>query len=178
MTQLQSMMSSPQFLEQMSSVMSNPAILDQIIASNPHLAAMEPQVRQVFQSDQFRQMMSAPLLSRTYTYADITTSCYFQVEPRYTSDDDADGLRVPRARRRWWRWRRSIWQPIRRTRRTRRPRPQFLSCTWYALDRDTHNAIIHNSWTTTALSESNEIINGKRGANATIRQHEGFSPGP
>lgn len=57
---LQSMMSSPQFLQQMSSVMSNPAILDQIIASNPQLAAMGPQVRQVFQSERFREMLSNP----------------------------------------------------------------------------------------------------------------------
>lgn len=55
--QLQTMMNSPQFLQQMSSVMSNPAILDQIIASNPQLAAMGPQVREVFQNERFREMM-------------------------------------------------------------------------------------------------------------------------
>lgn len=54
---MQTMLNSPQFLQQMSSVMSNPAVLDQIIASNPQLAAMGPQVREVFQSDRFRQMM-------------------------------------------------------------------------------------------------------------------------
>ncbi|KAI0937440.1 hypothetical protein AcV5_005349 [Taiwanofungus camphoratus] len=57
---MQTMLNSPQFLQQMSSVMSNPAVLDQIIASNPQLAAMGPQVREVFQSDRFRQMMSNP----------------------------------------------------------------------------------------------------------------------
>ncbi|EGN93572.1 hypothetical protein SERLA73DRAFT_97505 [Serpula lacrymans var. lacrymans S7.3] len=57
---LQSMMSSPQFFQQMSSVMSNPAVLDQIIASNPQLAAMAPQVREVFQSERFRELMSNP----------------------------------------------------------------------------------------------------------------------
>jgi len=57
---LQTMMSSPQFLQQMSSVMSNPAVLDQIIASNPQLAAMGPQVREVFQSERFREMISNP----------------------------------------------------------------------------------------------------------------------
>ncbi|EMD30875.1 hypothetical protein CERSUDRAFT_89638 [Gelatoporia subvermispora B] len=57
---MQSMLNSPQFLQQMSSVMSNPAVLDQLIASNPQLAAMGPQVRQVFQSERFRQMMSNP----------------------------------------------------------------------------------------------------------------------
>ncbi|KAH9949407.1 hypothetical protein B0H21DRAFT_132613 [Amylocystis lapponica] len=57
---MQTMLNSPQFLQQMSSVMSNPAVLDQIIASNPQLAAMGPQVRQVFQSERFRQMMSNP----------------------------------------------------------------------------------------------------------------------
>ncbi|KAE9394732.1 hypothetical protein BT96DRAFT_958737 [Gymnopus androsaceus JB14] len=48
------------FLEQMSSMMSNPAIMDQIIASNPQLAAMGPQVREAFQSEQFRAMLSNP----------------------------------------------------------------------------------------------------------------------
>ncbi|KZT63630.1 hypothetical protein DAEQUDRAFT_733596 [Daedalea quercina L-15889] len=57
---MQGMLNNPAFLQQMSSVMSNPAVLDQIIASNPQLASMAPQVRQVFQSEQFRQMMSNP----------------------------------------------------------------------------------------------------------------------
>lgn len=55
--QMQGMWNNPAFLQQMSSLMSNPAIVDQIIASNPQLAGMGPQVRQVFQSEQFRQMM-------------------------------------------------------------------------------------------------------------------------
>lgn len=57
---LQTMLNSPQFLQQMSGVMSNPAILDQIIAQNPQLAAMGPQVREVFQSERFRELMSNP----------------------------------------------------------------------------------------------------------------------
>ncbi|PIL31037.1 hypothetical protein GSI_05732 [Ganoderma sinense ZZ0214-1] len=57
---MQSMLNSPEFLQQMSSMMSNPAVLDQIIASNPQLAAMGPQVREVFRSERFRQMMSNP----------------------------------------------------------------------------------------------------------------------
>ncbi|KAH8115848.1 ubiquitin-domain-containing protein [Phellopilus nigrolimitatus] len=57
---MQGMMDNPAFLQQMSGLMSNPAILDQIIASNPQLAAMGPQVRQVMQSEAFRQMMSNP----------------------------------------------------------------------------------------------------------------------
>lgn len=54
---MQNMMQSPQFLQQMSSVMSNPAVLDQIISSNPQLAAIGPQVREMFQSERFREMM-------------------------------------------------------------------------------------------------------------------------
>ncbi|KAJ3505546.1 hypothetical protein NLJ89_g7361 [Agrocybe chaxingu] len=38
---MQSMMNSPQFLQQMSAMMSNPAIIDQVIASNPQLQAMD-----------------------------------------------------------------------------------------------------------------------------------------
>lgn len=56
------MLNSPQFLQQMSSVMSNPAVLDQVIASNPQLAAMGPQVREIFQSERFRQMMYVSVL--------------------------------------------------------------------------------------------------------------------
>ncbi|KAI0756050.1 hypothetical protein C8Q80DRAFT_1215162 [Daedaleopsis nitida] len=57
---MQTMLNSPEFLQQMSGVMANPAVLDQIIASNPQLAAMGPQVREVFRSERFRQMMSNP----------------------------------------------------------------------------------------------------------------------
>ncbi|KAI0789379.1 hypothetical protein C8Q75DRAFT_807021 [Abortiporus biennis] len=57
---MQGMLNNPQFLQQMSSVMSNPAVMDQIINSNPQLAAMGPQVREVFQSERFRQLMSNP----------------------------------------------------------------------------------------------------------------------
>ncbi|KIJ53998.1 hypothetical protein M422DRAFT_42281 [Sphaerobolus stellatus SS14] len=56
----QGMLDSPQFLQQMSSIMSNPAIVDQIIAMNPQLQGMGPQVREMFQSEQFRQIMSNP----------------------------------------------------------------------------------------------------------------------
>ncbi|KAI5998291.1 hypothetical protein EDD15DRAFT_314999 [Pisolithus albus] len=62
---MQSMMNSPEFLQQMSSVMSNPAVLDQVIASNPQLAAMGPQVREIFQSERFRQMLANPELFRS-----------------------------------------------------------------------------------------------------------------
>ena len=54
---MQGMLNNPMFLNQMASVMSDPAVMDQIIASNPHLAAMGPQVRQLFQSEGFRNMM-------------------------------------------------------------------------------------------------------------------------
>jgi len=57
---LQTMMNSPEFLQQMSSLMSNPAVLDQALALNPQYAAMGPQAREIFQSERFRQMMSNP----------------------------------------------------------------------------------------------------------------------
>ncbi|KAH9028449.1 hypothetical protein EDB83DRAFT_2524279 [Lactarius deliciosus] len=57
---LQSMMNSPEFLQQMSSLMSNPAIFEQALALNPQFAAIGPQAREMFQSDRFRQMMSNP----------------------------------------------------------------------------------------------------------------------
>ncbi|OBZ68576.1 Deubiquitination-protection protein dph1 [Grifola frondosa] len=64
---MQTMLNSPQFLQQMSSVMSNPAVLDQIIASNPQLQAMGPQVREVFRSERFRQMMYVLFLTLLYS---------------------------------------------------------------------------------------------------------------
>ncbi|THU99580.1 ubiquitin-like protein [Dendrothele bispora CBS 962.96] len=54
---LQTMMNSPEFLQQMSAMMANPSVIDGIIASNPQLQAIAPQVRQMFQSEQFRNMM-------------------------------------------------------------------------------------------------------------------------
>lgn len=57
--QLQSMMNSPEFLQQMSTLMSNPAVLEQALALNPQFSSMAPQAREVFQSERFRQMMSA-----------------------------------------------------------------------------------------------------------------------
>jgi len=54
---MQNMLNSPQFLQQMSSVFSNPQIMDQIMAMNPQLGGMGPQMRQMFQSERFRQMM-------------------------------------------------------------------------------------------------------------------------
>ncbi|OCF35281.1 ubiquilin [Kwoniella heveanensis BCC8398] len=54
------MMNSPEFLQSMADMMSRPEVLDQIIATNPQLRAMGPQVRQMMQSPLFRQMMSNP----------------------------------------------------------------------------------------------------------------------
>ena len=50
-------MNSPEYMQQMSALMSNPAVVDQIIALNPQLQAMGPMMRQMMQSEQFRQMM-------------------------------------------------------------------------------------------------------------------------
>jgi len=57
---MQGMLESPQFLQQMSSMMANPGLVDQLIASDPNLAAMGPQLRQMFQNPQFQQMISNP----------------------------------------------------------------------------------------------------------------------
>jgi len=57
---LQTMMNSPEFLQQMSGLMSDPTIIDQIIAQNPQLASMGPQIREVFRSERFRELISNP----------------------------------------------------------------------------------------------------------------------
>lgn len=110
------MLSSPQFLQQMSSVMSNPAVLDQIIASNPQLAGMGPQVRQVFQSEHFRQMMYVAL-PRALLSSNTFTDTHAQLEPRDTPHDAPDVLHDARRRRRPRRWPRRIsraWPPFHR----------------------------------------------------------------
>jgi hypothetical protein len=85
--QLQSMMNSPEFLQQMSTLMSNPAILEQALALNPQFSSMAPQAREVFQSERFRQMMSA---SPTSAY--LAMLIFKQVEPRDSTQYVTDGL--------------------------------------------------------------------------------------
>ncbi|KAI8328151.1 hypothetical protein BC941DRAFT_385716 [Chlamydoabsidia padenii] len=54
------MMQNPAFTQYMSTILQNPSVLDSIIASNPQLSAMGPQVRMMLQSPEFRQMLSNP----------------------------------------------------------------------------------------------------------------------
>ena len=73
---MQSLLDNPQFVQQMSSVMADPAILEQVIASSPQLQAMGPSVREIFQSEGFRQMMCVPSLSFTASITHyISPSC-------------------------------------------------------------------------------------------------------
>ncbi|KAK4058482.1 hypothetical protein OIO90_000644 [Microbotryomycetes sp. JL221] len=57
---MQTMMRDPAVQQQVNSLLQNPAVLDQIIQSNPQLSAMGPQVRQIMQSEQFRQFFTNP----------------------------------------------------------------------------------------------------------------------
>ncbi|KAJ2918753.1 hypothetical protein MD484_g1703, partial [Candolleomyces efflorescens] len=57
---MQTMMNSPEFLEQMGRMMSNPQIMEQVIAMNPQMAGMAPQMREMFNSEAFRQMIANP----------------------------------------------------------------------------------------------------------------------
>lgn len=54
------MMDNPEFLRSMSDMMSRPEVIDQILASNPQLAPMAPQIRSMMQNPMVRQMMSNP----------------------------------------------------------------------------------------------------------------------
>ena len=63
--ELQSMLNSPQFLQQMSAMLSNPDIMEQIIASDPRMASMGPQLRAALQDPGFRQMMYVMLSNQT-----------------------------------------------------------------------------------------------------------------
>jgi ubiquilin len=57
MTQMQSMLNNPQFLQHMATMMSDPAVVDQLIAMDPQMQAYAPQMRQMFQNPQFREMV-------------------------------------------------------------------------------------------------------------------------
>jgi len=57
---MQGLLDSPQFLQQMSSIMSNPQVVEQVLASDPNLAPMAPQLRAMFNNPQFREMLSNP----------------------------------------------------------------------------------------------------------------------
>jgi len=63
--QLAQAMSNPQFQSTMNDLLSNPQILDYILASNPMLSQLGPEVRQMMQSDLFRQLMSNPQVIRS-----------------------------------------------------------------------------------------------------------------
>lgn len=54
------LMESPAFINQMTRMLADPSILDQLIASNPQMAAMGPQMREAFQSEQFRAILQNP----------------------------------------------------------------------------------------------------------------------
>ncbi|KAG5366554.1 Ubiquitin domain-containing protein [Yarrowia sp. B02] len=54
------MMRQPGYRESVEAMLNNPQMLDMMINSNPQLAAMGPQARQMLQSDQMRQMMTNP----------------------------------------------------------------------------------------------------------------------
>ncbi|GAA5821270.1 hypothetical protein JCM11251_004544 [Rhodosporidiobolus azoricus] len=57
---VQQMMQSPEAQAQMQRLLSDPALVDQIIQSNPQLQAMGPQVRQIMQSEHFRNFLANP----------------------------------------------------------------------------------------------------------------------
>ncbi|GAA5869193.1 hypothetical protein JCM16303_000386 [Sporobolomyces ruberrimus] len=57
---IQNMMQSPEVQGQMNRLLSDPAVVDQLIDSNPQLQAMGPQVRQIMQSEHFRNFVTNP----------------------------------------------------------------------------------------------------------------------
>lgn len=54
------MMQNPQFAGMLNEALSNPTVIDMMIAQNPMLRGMGPQVRQMFSSPEFRRMMTDP----------------------------------------------------------------------------------------------------------------------
>lgn len=122
-TQMTGLMNNPEFLRQMSDLMSRPEVVDQVsarasgyrtnvqmIASNPQLAAMGPQMRQVMQSPMFRQMMSNPETLRMvsfYITRQLTTDHADAVcHGRERYGRNGRNGRSRRSRRPGWLWRR------------------------------------------------------------------------
>ncbi|GAA5796210.1 hypothetical protein HPULCUR_001580 [Helicostylum pulchrum] len=58
------MLQNPMFAQYMSTVLQNPAVLDSIIQTNPQLSGMGPEIRNMMQSPEFRQMLSNPDMIR------------------------------------------------------------------------------------------------------------------
>ncbi|CAO3634519.1 unnamed protein product [Mucor hiemalis] len=58
------MLQNPMFAQYMSTVLQNPAVLDSIIQTNPQLAGMGPEICNMMQSPEFRQMLSNPDMIR------------------------------------------------------------------------------------------------------------------
>ncbi|KAI9361977.1 hypothetical protein BD770DRAFT_418736 [Pilaira anomala] len=58
------MLQNPMFAQYMSTVLQNPAVLDSIIQTNPQLSSMGPEIRNMMQSPEFRQMLSNPDMIR------------------------------------------------------------------------------------------------------------------
>lgn len=61
------MMQNPEFLQQMRSMLARPEVVDQIIASNPQMQAMGPQVREMMQSEYFRDLVTNPEMIQRMT---------------------------------------------------------------------------------------------------------------
>jgi hypothetical protein len=86
--QMQNMMDSPQFLQQMSTLLSDPRVMDQLASMDSTIGGLDPQMRQVFQSEQFRQMVFVE--PHCESLSTILSHAWFQVEPRHTSNDAAN----------------------------------------------------------------------------------------
>ena len=61
------MMQNPEFLQHMRSMLARPEVVDQIIASNPQMQAMGPQVRDMMQSEYFRDLVTNPEMIQRMT---------------------------------------------------------------------------------------------------------------
>lgn len=62
--ELERMMENPMMQQSMNEMLRNPQMMDYIINQSPQLREMGPQVREMMQSDQFRQMLTNPQMMR------------------------------------------------------------------------------------------------------------------
>src|SRR5437763_15778319 len=61
---LADLLSNPNFAQTINEALSNPQVIDMMIASNPALRNLGPEARQIFQSPEFRSMMTNPQMVR------------------------------------------------------------------------------------------------------------------
>ena len=79
---MQLVMNNPQFLQQMSAMMSDSTIVDQMVTMDPQMQAYTPQMCQMFQNPQFRELMYMPFLFSLHPNLNSVMHCLVRSDPQ------------------------------------------------------------------------------------------------